>query len=85
LRIEQADAEEGLTHYLKDRQQATGSRYLGIATDGADFIAYELRNERLSKLDHLVPSSEQTDDAVAGHESSTVDVVAEWRLVRLLG
>src|SRR5947208_1174504 len=37
LRRERDDAEEGLTRYLQDRERATGRRYLGIATDGAEF------------------------------------------------
>jgi hypothetical protein len=51
LRRELNDAEEGLTRYLGDRERATGRRYLGIATDGAEFIAYELANGRLNRLD----------------------------------
>ena len=40
LRRERADAEEGLTRYLTDREGQTGEKYVGIATDGADFIAF---------------------------------------------
>jgi N-6 DNA Methylase len=59
LRRERDDAEAGLARYLNDRQRATGRRYLGIATDGAEFAAYELNDGRLTKLDELIPN---TDD-----------------------
>jgi hypothetical protein len=55
LRRELRDAEEGLARYLGDRERATGRRYLGIATDGAEFIAYELNDGELKSLDHLEP------------------------------
>ena len=40
LRREHGTAEEELTRYLTDRQRATGQDYVGLATDGADFVAY---------------------------------------------
>ena len=42
LRRERRDAEEGLTRYLSEREGRTGEKYVGIATDGADFIAFFL-------------------------------------------
>ncbi len=47
LNRERRDAEEGLTRYLTEREGQTGERYVGIATDGADFIAYFLKNDRV--------------------------------------
>ena len=44
LNRERRDAEEGLTRYLTEREGQTGERYVGIATDGADFIAFFLKN-----------------------------------------
>lgn len=44
LRRERADAESQLERYLADREAATGERYVGVATDGADFRSYELRD-----------------------------------------
>ena len=44
LRRERKDAEEGLTRYLSEREGQTGEKYVGIATDGADFIAFFLKN-----------------------------------------
>jgi hypothetical protein len=58
LRREQNDAEEKLLRYLKDRERTEGPRYLGIATDGAEFIAYELADGRLKKLEEFVPPSD---------------------------
>ena len=48
---ERRDAEEGLTRYLTEREGQTGERYVGIATDGADFIAYFLRNGHVVEAD----------------------------------
>ncbi|MFW6174545.1 MAG: hypothetical protein ACOC5K_02100, partial [Chloroflexota bacterium] len=50
LRRERADAEEQLARYLGQRQQDTGDRFVGIATDGAEFIAYELRDDTLRRI-----------------------------------
>ena len=44
LRRERGTAEEELTRYLTDRQGATGHDYVGLATDGADFVAYFLKH-----------------------------------------
>lgn len=57
LRSERADAEEQLERYIGDRERAARRRYLGIATDGAEFTAYELSNGRLSRLNEYVPST----------------------------
>ena len=51
LSRERRDAEEGLTRYLTEREGQTGERYVGIATDGADFIAYFLKNGRVIEVD----------------------------------
>ena len=44
LRRERKDAERGLTRYLSEREGQTGEKYVGIATDGADFVAFFLKN-----------------------------------------
>jgi len=46
LRRERKDAEDGLARYLAEREGQTGERYVGIATDGADFIAFFLKGGR---------------------------------------
>ena len=50
LRKERGDAEHGLTRYLTDREEQTGEHYVGIATDGADFIAFFLRGDHVQEV-----------------------------------
>ncbi|MGH8013836.1 MAG: hypothetical protein ACREQ4_15205, partial [Candidatus Binataceae bacterium] len=50
LRNEVADAEEELGRYLKQREVETGHRYVGVATDGADFLTYEVKSGKLTRL-----------------------------------
>ena len=50
LRRERRDAEEGLTRYLAEREGRTGEKYVGIATDGAEFIAYFLKGENVVEV-----------------------------------
>ena len=49
LRREQDEAERQLADYLKDREGDTGNSFVGIATDGAEFTAYELRQGVLAE------------------------------------
>lgn len=59
LRNELADAQQQLTRYLEERESATVSRYVGIATDGAEFIAYErTRDGELAELGRHATSAE---------------------------
>jgi hypothetical protein len=44
------DAEHRLPSYLEEREQATGQRYVGIATDGFDWRVYERREGTLALL-----------------------------------
>lgn len=50
LRRERGDAEEGLTRYLTEREGQTGEKFVGIATDGAEFTAYFLKGEGLQEV-----------------------------------
>ena len=50
LRRERGTAEEELTRCLTDRQRATGQDYVGLATDGADFVVYFLKHETLVEV-----------------------------------
>ena len=50
LRRERDDAEEQLKRYIAQRESDSGERYVGIATDGADFVSYELRRDALREL-----------------------------------
>jgi hypothetical protein len=49
LRLEQGDVLARLPDYLSERERQTGRRFLGIATDGATFIAYECVRTCLSR------------------------------------
>ncbi|MGE5504064.1 MAG: N-6 DNA methylase [Actinomycetota bacterium] len=53
LSRDRADAEAQLHRYLGERERRTGRRCLGIATDGAAFVAYQLEAGRLGKLDEI--------------------------------
>ena len=59
LRSERKDAEEALGRYLWARSQDTGDEYVGIATDGADFIAYFLRGQAVAEVAsfHVAPDN----------------------------
>ena len=50
LRRERQDAEKGLARHLSERENETGERYVGIATDGADFIAFFLRDDHVIEV-----------------------------------
>lgn len=60
LRRERKTAEEELERYLGEREHQTQERFVGIATDGADFTPYELRNGTLRGLAsfELTPTTE---------------------------
>ena len=58
LRRERRDAENGLARYLSEREARTSERYIGIATDGADFVAFFLRGDRVVEV-----STHRTDHA----------------------
>ncbi len=51
LRIELPDVQSRLPDYLKQREEAAHRRYLGIATDGATFLAFERRGEVMVQLE----------------------------------
>ncbi len=50
LRRERNDAEDGLARYLSEREGQTGEKFVGIATDGADFVAYFLRGDSVVEV-----------------------------------
>ena len=50
LRRERGDAENGLTRYLTEREGQTGDKFVGIATDGAEFVAYFLRRDSVEEV-----------------------------------
>ncbi|QQS13858.1 MAG: SAM-dependent DNA methyltransferase [Rhodospirillales bacterium] len=50
LAKERGDAEEQIDRYLKEREGATRDRYVGLATDGYQYVAFELRDGALVEL-----------------------------------
>lgn len=44
------DVHRQLPTYLAERERRTGRRYLGIATDGATFLAFALHGEQLAEI-----------------------------------
>jgi hypothetical protein len=52
---ERSDAERQLSSYLPQRERETGQRFVGIATDGAEFRVYMVRDGRLDELGEFKP------------------------------
>ena len=50
LRRELGDAKQQLSRYLPQRERETGQRYVGLTTDGAQFIAFETDGDGLREL-----------------------------------
>jgi hypothetical protein len=65
LRRETRAAERQLTRYLTDREAETGERFVGIATDGATFVPYELRAGELRPLAPYTPTVNDPRDLLA--------------------
>lgn len=76
LRIERDAAESKLADYLADRQRATGQRFVGVATDGAEFVPYELRDSRVVPLGTFHPELEAPRELLAW-----LDTIISWRRV----
>jgi SAM-dependent methyltransferase len=76
LRREIRDAEEELSRYLPERERQTGTRFVGIATDGAEFVPYEIRRGSLTKLAKFTPSKDDPHALVVWLDSA-VSVQAE--------
>ncbi len=56
LRRERRTAEEELGRYLPERERETGERFIGIATDGAEFVPYVMEKGTLVALPGFQPS-----------------------------
>lgn len=65
LRREQHDAENKLPGYLAQREAETGTHFIGLATDGATFIPYELRDGKLCRFEAFTPSAEKPHNLLA--------------------
>jgi hypothetical protein len=55
LARERGGAERQLSSYLPQRERETGQRFVGIATDGAEFRVYMFRDGRLDELGQFKP------------------------------
>ena len=62
LRRERKDAEEELTRYLTERERQSDEKFVGIATDGADFIAFFLKEDSVVEVGthHTDPKEPRT-------------------------
>jgi hypothetical protein len=69
LRREKDDAEEELLRYLTEREDATGERYVAIATDGATFLTYERRTGTLVPLAAFAPKPDRGPSLLAWLDS----------------
>jgi SAM-dependent methyltransferase len=65
LRQELPDIFARLPDYLVERERQTGRRFLGIATDGATFVAYELRDGALVEIGKHEPNSARAEALLA--------------------
>lgn len=76
FRRERQDAERGLTRYLTDREQQSGEKYVGVATDGAEFVAYFLKEDGVIEVaQHKVDP--EKPHAVLEWVESAIAVAAE--------
>ena len=64
------DAEEQLSRYLPEREHATDSRFIGIATDGYDWRAYEWRNGTLVELRRFRTDPSKPETLIAWLDSA---------------
>jgi len=65
LRREKRDAESKLPGYLTQRETETGMHFVGVTTDGATFIPYELRDGNLCELESFATSIEKPRELLA--------------------
>lgn len=65
LRREQRDAENKLPGYLGQREAETGTHFVGVATDGATFIPYEIRSGKLCQFDSFATSLDKPRELLA--------------------
>ena len=80
---ELADAEEQLARYLPEKRRQTGEAYVGLATDGALFRAYEMHGdalvligERKNKLADAAGTAVWLESVLATRERLPADATA---------
>jgi SAM-dependent methyltransferase len=76
LRREQHDAESKLPGYLAQRESQTGMHFVGVATDGATFVPYELRDGSLFQFEAFKTTVDKPRELLAWL-SSVVAVSAD--------
>jgi hypothetical protein len=69
IRREIDDARFQLERYLTNRQAQTGRRFVGVATDGLDYHAYELREGTLTLLNRFQARADAPRELMAWLES----------------
>jgi hypothetical protein len=65
LRREMPDVQSRLPDYLKERERQTHRSYMGLATDGASFVAYELRDGQLAEIGRHETRADRPDALLA--------------------
>jgi len=65
LRREQRDAEAKIPDYLSQRETETGAHFIGVATDGAIFIPYELQDGTLVRFEAFSPQIDKPRELMA--------------------
>lgn len=78
LRHELASAQEELLRYLRQRERETHEKFVGIATDGAAFLVYEISDGKLLEVGRCSISPEAPRDFLAWLDS-VVTVSASLR------
>ena len=73
LRREMDDVLARLPDYMRERERLGRRRYLGLATDGATFIAFELRNDSLVEIGRHIVKVDQPDALLAWLEPALSD------------
>lgn len=76
LQRERHDAVTQLSRYLPEKERETGRRYIGVATDGAEFQAYELRDGSAVPLGPAYRPDPEAPRALLEWLESVVDVKA---------
>ena len=86
LPVNEATPKSQLSRYLPQREADTGQRFVGIATDGAEFHVYMVRDGRLDELGQFRPKVSEPrgllgwlESVVALHDEIPPDVVAIQR------
>jgi hypothetical protein len=72
LRRERKDADAQLLRYLPQREKETNQRFVGIATDGADFVVAVMRDDKLAELGTYRTRADDPRDLLRWLESVVV-------------